>query len=291
MSTERSSESISEPVAISSLRKCRVIVKRDDDPRYELDRIIAEEPLNILLKSLDSAHCQPWTMSMWTPGNGREFVLGLLFTEGLISQPSDVLSIDFVTPNEAEVTLVELPALEQNRNDHRRSSACGVCGKESFDALDLFGLKPVEAGNRFPDLDLNSLGSMLNNSESLFAQTGGSHATALISPYGECLTVMEDIGRHNAVDKVIGHGLANDISFDHCAILLSSRIGYEIVHKAARAQVPMILAMGAASSLAVEIAERLNITLVGFLGKNRYNLYTHPERLLETPPNPSPIDP
>ncbi len=246
------------------------------------DMLAVEEPLEIRLKSGAE---RPVSITMRTPGHDNELAAGFLFTEGIIKRQSDILSIR-KPPSNADVVVVEIharhtPDLSRLERNFYTSSSCGVCGKASLDAVkstSLFG--PAE--NLFtltPGL-IQALPGQLASQQEVFAKTGGLHASALFDATGNLLLVREDVGRHNALDKVIGAALQQGrLPLSHSILLLSGRISFELVQKAAMAGIPVIVALGAPSSLAVELADEYNMTLIGFLRENRFTIYSGKDRI------------
>lgn len=246
------------------------------------DMLAVEEPLEIRLKSGAE---RPVSITMRTPGHDTELAAGFLFTEGIIKRQSDILSIR-KPPSNADVVVVEIharhtPDLSRLERNFYTSSSCGVCGKASLDAVkstSLFG--PAE--NLFtltPGL-IQALPGQLASQQEVFAKTGGLHASALFDATGNLLLVREDVGRHNALDKVIGAALQQGrLPLSHSILLLSGRISFELVQKAAMAGIPVIVALGAPSSLAVELADEYNMTLIGFLRENRFTIYSGKDRI------------
>lgn len=240
------------------------------------DRLAVEEALEIRLAG------RPLTVTMRTPGHDDDLVAGLLLTQGLIHQGSDLapLTHDPASPNRVDVSLsTSLGAAERWRRYTYASSSCGVCGVESLDALDL-DADPVVSVLRVKPAMLYALPDRLRDAQESFGLTGGIHAAALFTGAGELLVAREDVGRHNAVDKVVGRALVFEgRALNDVVLLVSGRVSYEIVQKALAARIPMIAAVSAPSSLAVTMAARGGVTLVGFLRGERMNVYSWPERV------------
>lgn len=257
--------------------------------RAEGDAVAAEEPLQV---SLDG---RPLSVLMRTPGSDVELVLGLLWGEGVITSLGQVERVlisaeageeesgipvvaGLVESNQVDVRLRSAPARSVERS-FLSSSACGVCGATTVEALarDFPTLPPgpvVEAGA------LLRMGSSLRAGQGLFERTGGLHAAALFSPGGELFTLREDVGRHNAVDKVVGRALLDrELPLHGRVLIVSGRGGYELAQKAVAAGIPVMAAVGAPSSLAVAVAKRFEMTLAGFLREGRFNLYSCPGRV------------
>ena len=257
--------------------------------RQELpDPVAVEEPLEIRVGAA------PLAVTMRTPGHDPELAAGFLYGEGIVHERSDLLALraapEGAPENVVEVRLRAGSGLDPGRALRRfpATSACGVCGKTSIEQVFATGLPLLERGRpRIPHRLLESLPERMRRSQALFARTGGLHAAALFEPEpdgGEwALRVLrEDVGRHNAVDKVVGERLlAGRLPLRDAVLVLSGRAGFEIVQKAARAGIPLVAAVGAPSSLALRLAERTGMTLVGFLRRGRFNLYTASERIAE----------
>ena len=270
-----------DPRAFESWPTSHVI---DGKPQQLPDPVVIEEPLEIEVES------QPLLVTMRTPGHDVELTAGLLYGEGLIDGPGDLVELRDASQcgveNRVEVRLRDPRALERLRaaRSFPASAACGVCGKTTIESIFALGLPLLDPGSpQLAAARLESLPERMRASQALFAKTGGLHAAALfeISEAGAVLALLrEDVGRHNAVDKVVGARLlAGQVPLRDTLLLLSGRAGFEIVQKAARAGVPIVAAVGAPSSLALRTAERAGITLVGFLRRGRFNLYTAPQRI------------
>jgi FdhD protein len=229
---------------------------------------------------------------MRTLGNDAELAAGFLFTEGIVKNVEDIAAVEhcFIAcaEDKENVILVKLadsvvPNLRNAERNFYTTSSCGVCGKGSIAAI-----RTVSAftGQKNNDLTINAellyrLPDILRTHQQVFADTGGLHASALFSTKGELLLVREDVGRHNALDKLIGAALnENRLPLDQSILLLSGRASFELVQKAAMSGVSIIASVGAPSSLAVELAEEFNITLAGFLRGHRFNIYTAAHRIL-----------
>ena len=233
------------------------------------DHVVIEEPLEILVNGRNLS------ITMRTPGNDEELAAGFLFTEGLIQNRSQILSIGGAG-NQVRVVLDHEPVIQPRLT---MTSACGVCGKSSIDALFAAGCPVVPSGTFRIDADiLHTLPARLKSDQTVFHQTGGLHAAGLFDATGNLKVIREDVGRHNAVDKVIGAALSKDRSRN--LILVSGRAGFELVQKAAMAGIPVLAAVGAPTTLAIETARRANMTLAGFLRDGRFNIYAGEERIL-----------
>jgi FdhD protein len=246
------------------------------------DRLAAEEPLEIRIDG------KPLTVTMRTPGNDEELAAGFLWTEDLIESSSQITAIRRLQSDGASqenVISVELVDHFFDPGDLQRNffaaSSCGICGKASINAIRRRGLTPPNPSFRIAPTLLCDLPTRLRNHQQIFGQTGGLHAAALFDQAGDLLVVREDIGRHNAVDKVIGWSLMKGLlPISNCAMLVSGRGGFEIVQKALAAGVPVLASVSAPSSLAVQLARETSLTLIGFLRDRRFIIYSNPERCL-----------
>jgi FdhD protein len=223
---------------------------------------------------------------MRTPGHDRELAAGFLLTEGIIRRREDVLEIAPCRSGDApENTLnvflapsVKLDLAKLTRHVFA-SSSCGLCGKASIEAVHLH-FPPVESELRVPARILSQLPVRMRAAQRTFAQTGGLHAAAIFDAGGKLLALREDVGRHNAVDKTLGYGfLESRLPFDAHILLVSGRVSFEIIQKALAARIPIVAAISAPSSLAVEFARESGQTLVGFLRGKTMNIYCRPERV------------
>jgi FdhD protein len=224
------------------------------------------------------------TVTMRTPGADFELATGLLFTEGLIASSAAIRRITYCADaeqiyNTVNVALNTMPNLEYLDAFRVASSACGVCGKASLEALEARGLQPLRSDLRFASEVLFALPDRLRAAQGVFDATGGLHAAAAFSLAGELLCVREDVGRHNALDKLIGWALLNGVRLEESVVLVSGRVGFEIAQKCVAARIPVLCAIGAPSSLAVSVSEAYDLTLIGFLRGARANVYCGAERL------------
>ena len=273
-------------------RAAVVAVRRVDDrgAHSDQDLVAAEAPLSVVVSAQDRPDEVPLGILMRTPGDDRELVIGLLHAEGVIHRASDVHQWH-EGPDRLHVVLgaaADVGALAAHRGE-LMTSACGLCGRLS--------ITPVDRGRVSspgkPAIDaavIASIPRVLRSHQAVFAETGGLHAAALFDAEGTLLILREDVGRHNAVDKTIGAALLAGVLDPHAPLLaVSGRVAYEIVQKAAIARVAIVAAVGAPSSLAVDAARAARITLIGFLRDDRFNVYTHVERVraLESGPGPS----
>lgn len=249
------------------------------------DILAAEEPLEIKLEyGPATAKVQKsLSVTMRTPGNDAELAAGFLFTEGIISRFNDIKSITTLLENIVQVSLVEGISLDMAKLERHfyTTSSCGVCGKSSIDAVrTVCNILVSEVELRFPASLIYKLPDMLRSRQDVFESTGGLHASALFDTSGRLLLAREDVGRHNALDKLVGAALEQDLlPLDKYLLLLSGRASFELVQKAAMAGIRLVAAVGAPSSLAVELAEESGITLIGFLRGERFNIYSNAERI------------
>jgi len=251
------------------------------------DVLSVEEPLEIrICYGSETERVQKnISVTMRTPGNDSELALGFLFTEGIFHSYKQVKDVSHAgmegslqKENFVQVTFTEnfAPQLHQSDRNFYTTSSCGVCGKSAIQSIRT--VSPFQNEKR-PSLDLSKdilcgLREKLAVAQSGFTATGGIHASGLFTPLGELVVLREDVGRHNALDKLIGHALMNNaLPLNQHILLLSGRASFELIQKAAMAGISVIAAIGAPSSLAVELAVELNITLIGFLKEDSFNMY------------------
>jgi FdhD protein len=242
------------------------------------DALAAEEPLEIRL--VHGGQQQSITVTMRTPGQDQELAAGFLFTEGIITSVDDIAEINYAD-NIATVTLQKnvVPVLQPAQRNFFANSGCGVCGKTEITAI----YAPVHVAASTIQCRaslLVKLPGLLRKQQAVFEDTGGLHASALFDNDGNLLIMREDIGRHNAVDKLVGTAMQEKrFPLHNYILLLSGRAGFELIQKAAMAGIKVIAAVGAPSSMAVKMAHEWDITLVGFLRQQRFNIYTGEERI------------
>jgi FdhD protein len=252
------------------------------------DFVVTEEPMEIRAGP-PGQEPESVSVTMRTPGHDFELAVGFLFTEGMIVSPSDVASVKYCELNGEEeqkynivtVGLTRAFDMALARRAMVTSSSCGICGTESLDQL-LTCTTPVdrESGPRLTTSVLIGLPDAVRKVQPTFDRTGGLHAAALFDSKGKMKVVREDIGRHNAVDKVIGHSvLDKSVPLTQYGLFCSGRLSFEIIQKAAMARIALIAAVGAPSSLAVQTADAFGITLIGFLRDGKANIYTHDHRV------------
>jgi len=257
-----------------------------DQSEMHDDVVAVEEPLEIRL-GCDVAGRRVHravSITMRTPGHDLELAVGFLFTEGIIAAREQVAGVaacgagNVACVNLRPATDVDLSRLERH---FYATSSCGVCGKLAIGALEIHPARPIrQPGPRFPSELIYRLPELLRQTQNAFDLTGGLHAAALFSPEGTLLGLREDVGRHNAVDKLIGFALRDGtVPLGDSLILVSGRAGFELVQKSIMASIPILAAVGAPSSLAVELANRFGMTLVGFLRGQRFNIYSGAGRI------------
>ncbi len=246
------------------------------------DALAAEEPLEIRLAG------RRFTITMRTPGNDEELAAGFLLSEGFVAKASELGEIRRVRdakgelePNALDIIL-NVPSRrlrERLKRNFTMSSSCGICGKTSVESITR-RIAPVRTYSTIAASMLLQLGAKLSGAQKVFAATGGLHACGLFGLEGNLIALREDVGRHNAVDKVVGWSLNHEmLPLSKSLMMVSGRLSFEIVQKAAAAGVPILAAVSAPSSLAVQLADEIGITLVGFLRDASFNAYTHRDRI------------
>lgn len=263
---------------------------QQDQQQQRDDALTVEEPLEVRINQRSLA------VIMRTPGHDHELAMGFLFTEGVIRQPNDVMSIEDATeadglplanvvnvllshtPQKQGASTTQVTAFERH---FAVSASCGLCGKNSIADL-MLSTPPLQAdGIAIPASIIYSLPAQLRAAQAVFTHTGGLHAAGLFTCSGEMLLLREDVGRHNAVDKLIGHSLLHGtFPYSQHILMVSGRTSFEIIQKALLARIPCIAAISAPSSLAVELAHQGGITLIGFLRDQSMNVYTHARRIV-----------
>ncbi len=264
----------------------RVTHWQGDAQEQREEYLTVEEPLELRLAGRSLA------VIMRTPGHDSELAAGFLLTEGIIQQGSDLLTLQEAVDDEGiplvnviEVTLNPSSPASSLAQDYQRSfpvsSSCGFCGKDSMASALCAGSPITQDTFHISHSLLYELPPHLRAAQDVFTHTGGLHAAGLFDAQGSLLALREDAGRHNAVDKLIGYGVLHAVlPYSNHLLLVSGRTSFEIIQKAFRARIPCIAAISAPSSLAVELADRCGITLIGFLRERTCNVYTHPERIV-----------
>jgi FdhD protein len=276
------------------------ITKLKSNNHFQIDDLVAvEEPLEIRIGSgeIDFRIETKIAVTMRTPGNDFELALGFLFTEGIIEYPEQILSIKYCTDQGKELQLENIVRVELNpdvdldfeklKRNFYTTSSCGVCGKASIEAIHIV----CNQSNNDQDFKIDAkiitkLPEVLRQNQNVFEHTGGLHACALFNALGELQIIREDVGRHNALDKLIGSTLGSikikgsvKINSSQTILLLSGRASFELIQKAAMAGIKIVCAVGAPSSLAIETAKSFGITLIGFLRDDNFNIYSFNERI------------
>jgi len=240
------------------------------------DSLVTESPLEVRIEGT------PIAVIMRTPGHDEDLVRGFAITEAIVAGPHEIAAVE-PAPQDPEDNRWELtPTVpvdpEQFARNFYATSSCGVCGKASIDAIRVSGATPPRGPEMAAELIL-SLPDAMRQAQTTFDTTGGLHAAALFERTGDLIAIREDIGRHNAVDKVIGAVSQQRWPLGELLLMVSGRVSFEIVQKAAVAGIPLVAAVSAASSLAVELAEEMGMTVIGFLRADSFNVYTGQQRV------------
>src|SRR5918998_506036 len=276
--------------------KTRIRVVESAKKRIKQDVLATEEPMEIRLVADETK--QTVAVTMRTPGNDFELAAGFLHGEGIISSRDDIGKISYCTDPDVDAdqlynivnvelrTGVEVDIRPLERNFYT-TSACGVCGKASLDQLELRGCPVIGPGPEISAETIYSLPEKLREAQALFDSTGGLHAAALFDAVGNLVALREDVGRHNATDKLVGWALLeNKLPLAGHLVMVSGRSSFEILQKCLTAGVPFVCAISAPSSLAVDVAREFGMTLVGFLRDRRFNVYAGYERIQPDFENP-----
>lgn len=266
----------------------------DQAARETPDLLVVEEPLEIRVGygPADQRQQRSVSITMRTPGHDLELAVGFLYAEGILQQRSDLVSVDYCANVEREeevgnVVKAEIaPGVEMDLGRLERhfytTSSCGVCGKASLEAVAVQSCPVLRPdAPQVPAALLTTLPQRARAAQTVFRHTGGIHAASLFSAAGEPVAIYEDVGRHNAFDKLIGaRWLQGEVPLSAHIALASGRLSFELVQKTLRAGIPILVAVGAPSSLAVDLAREFGQTLVGFVRDQRLNVYTHADRIL-----------
>ncbi|NEQ85524.1 MAG: formate dehydrogenase accessory sulfurtransferase FdhD [Moorea sp. SIO2I5] len=270
-----------------SKTKSQVWVVENSQVRSRLDQLATEEPLEIRLTSPQKTVA----VTMRTPGADFELAAGFLYSEGIVKHRDDIQRISYCVDSnrdgEQHYNIVNValrqeltPDLQPLERHFFTTSACGICGKASLEALRLRGCPVMSDAMEVSTEVIYSLSEQLRSAQSVFSTTGGIHAAGLFNSQGELLSLQEDVGRHNAVDKLVGSALlTNQLPLSDRIVMVSGRSSFEILQKCLMARVPIVCAVSAPSSLAVTLAREFGITLVGFLRGKRFNVYSGKERI------------
>ena len=256
------------------------------------DLVVVEEPMEVRIGFGSAEHRQQKAIAvtMRTPGHDLELAAGFLFTEGIISSNSDLLSIKHCIDSgknaeeknviRAEIRPEVVVSLKQVDRNFYTTSACGVCGKSTIEAIET-GCQPVVKTFLLDKAIVEQLPEKLRSAQAVFEHTGGLHAAGLFNNAGDLLLLREDVGRHNATDKVIGAALMKgQVPLTDHLLMLSGRISFELVQKAAMAGIPIVAAVGAPSTLAIDLAAKMNIVLCGFIREGRFTVYTGQDQVV-----------
>ena len=251
----------------------------------DADRAATEEPLEVRL------HNRPFAVIMRTPGSDRELAAGFLLAEGVLKSADDLGTIEYCTDPAADhpeniinvgltnASADSLDRLLAERRNVTTNSSCGMCGRLTIDSLRT-NAPPLVVPWTIPASTVVEIPDRLRKAQAVFDETGGLHAAGLFTREGQLETMAEDVGRHNAVDKVVGRMLMQErLPLNNYVLFVSGRTSYEIIQKAFLAGIPIVAAVSAPSSLAIDLAEECGITLIGFLRGNNFNIYAHPERV------------
>jgi len=270
----------------SSVFQKEIIKINTGNIAYVTDALAVEEPFEISISipgATPSIFNKNISITMRTPGDDADLAVGFLFTEGLIAKPEQVEKIMF-SENKANVFLAGSDTLDLSQLERHfyTSSSCGVCGKASIDAIKTVCRLDLNPAPLQVDMELiKTFPNTLRERQNIFDQTGGLHAAVLFDTHGNLMELREDVGRHNALDKLLGACFKEGIlPLDNSLLLLSGRASFELIQKASMAGIQFVMAVGAPSSLAVQLAIEFNMTLIGFLNESRYNIYCGAERIL-----------
>ena len=258
------------------------------------DHVSVEEPLEMSLKfkKNDKWNIENISITMRTPGNDEDLVSGFLYNERIIENINEIEKVekkgetvgDYNLQNKIEATINNTKNLDigKIKKNFITNSSCGVCGKTSLDSIEVLKTNKIDLS--FPKINYNIIlksPELLQNNQSEFSKTGGIHASALIDGKGEVIAIREDVGRHNALDKLIGHALKNKIiKPENQFIACSGRLNFELVQKALMSNIGLMAGVGAPTSLAIDLAKRFNMTLVGFVKQDSFNIYSNKERII-----------
>jgi len=284
-----SAEMIENGSRASSTTSLNIMEVRDGRVSSRTDQVATEEPMEIRL--LANGRRVTAAVTMRTPGSDFELAAGFLYGEGLVQAPTDISGINYCVDKDLDETQLFnivnvklrtgfIPDLRSLERHFYTSSSCGVCGKASLESLDLRGCRAPTSGPQVTTEVVASLPEALRRAQGIFESTGGLHAAGLFTSEGELVAVREDVGRHNAVDKLIGWSLLKgNLPLDGKLLMVSGRSSFEIMQKALTAGIPMVCAVSAPSSLAVDVARRFDMSLIGFLRGSRFNVYAGSERI------------
>ena len=275
--------------------KYQTIKYKGNKPTSINDLVSIEEPLEMTVRYKKN---KKWmndsiSITMRTPKNDEDLIVGLLFCEGIVSQKSEIEKIKFLgdkvgkfkIQNKIQVTLNngENLDIKHLRRNFLTNSSCGVCGKTSMDSLEIICKTKINKDSpKIKSTLITKIPEILRKSQSEFSKTGGIHASALFDKDGKPLVIREDVGRHNALDKVIGHSFKNSIfNTKNQFIACSGRLSFELVQKSLMANIGLLMGVGAPTSLAIDLAKRSDMTLIGFVKSDSFNIYCGENRILK----------
>ena len=275
--------------------KYKTVKYKKNTPSDIEDLVSIEEPLEITIKFKEK---ETWTentisITMRTPWNDEDLISGFLFNERIIENINEIEKIekkgetvgDYNLQNKIEATINNTKNLDigKIKKNFITNSSCGVCGKTSLDSIEVLKTNKIDLS--FPKINYNIIlksPELLQNNQSEFSKTGGIHASALIGGKGEVIAIREDVGRHNALDKLIGHALKNKIiKPENQFIACSGRLSFELVQKTLMANIGLLMGVGAPTSLAIDLAKRFDMTLIGFVKSDSFNIYCGENRILK----------
>jgi FdhD protein len=280
---------VAEPARPGTTTEAAILKVADGHASRAFDRLATEEPLEIRLRAGGATRTVAITMR--TPGNDFELAAGFLYNEGVVGELGAIREITYCLDAEVDaeqrynivnvdLTAPVLPELDALERHFTMTSACGVCGKAQLESLRERGTAAVASGLRLEPELICSLSERLRAVQRVFATTGGLHAAAVFRPDGTVIASREDVGRHNALDKLVGWALLHKrLPLRETILLVSGRASYELVQKAVSAGIPIFCAVSAPSSLAVDVAREFGVTLIGFVRGTRFNVYTSSERV------------
>ncbi len=264
-------------------QKIQVISFDGLNQRSRADVVVQEEPLELRLEMAGTRQTVYTTMR--TAGHDFELALGWCLSEGIISKLEDVAKVSYCLPKKLEqrFNIVNLKLrngliVAVDKRHTLSTSACGVCGKANLEALEMH-CQPIQSQVQIAPDTLYALPDKLRAAQTIFESTGGIHAAGLFSSQGDLLALREDVGRHNAVDKLIGWAIMQPQNLEQTILLVSGRVGFEIAQKAIQAQIPVLASVSAPSSLAIDVAKHFDLTLIGFLRGQKMNLYAGAKRI------------
>jgi FdhD protein len=269
--------------------EARIVTVEDGAAKPGFDRLATEEPLEIRLRA--AGQTRSVAITMRTPGNDFELAAGFLYNEGVIPGLDAIREITYCLDPDVDtdqrynivnvdLTATSLPVLDALERHFTMTSACGICGKAQLEALRDRGVPPLESALKLTPAQISALPDRLRSVQRVFATTGGLHAAAVFTPDGTVIASREDVGRHNALDKLVGWALLERrLPLRDTIVLVSGRASYELLQKAVSAGIPFFCSVSAPSSLAVDTARAFGVTLCGFVRGTRFNIYTGHERI------------